>query len=899
MLGRLSIALAKEETISYSVHLLMPRSLSALSARAAQVLAGSTRPSAAELYSLANKLREENQIGYSRRLYELAAKGAEESDLRVRAEIKLALSTYKDPDLPIDDRLDTAEAMLTAILANFNAEDVSQRQEALGVLGAIHKQRWAVYGHRDHLDKSYAAYYEGYQLGIRNDLGYTGINTAFVLDLLADKDRTAKQFPGRSSEVRTTLATDIRQEIIQTLPELARENRSLEEQWWFDCTVAEAYLGLRLYEEARTWVQRAVAQKPDNWRLEATARQFAHIVRMQTKDDRIPLEQWRQTQGFAVLQDLLAGDAAAATSFFLGKVGLALSGGGFRASLYHIGVLARLAELDMLRHVEVLSCVSGGSILGTYYYLELRHLLQTKSDQDITVQDYIDIVRRIEVNFLEAVQRNLRTRMLLDPVSNWKALTSRATTTNRLGDLYESELYSRIADDKQNSGKRYVQDLLVQPFGSKSARDFDPRYDNWHRCNKVPILVLNATTLNTCHNWQFTATYMGEPPIRAIDTKIDGNDRLRRMYYEDAPPRYKRIRLGHAVAASACVPGLFDPLVLDDLYEQKYVTKLVDGGAYDNQGVASLREQDCTVLLISDACGQTGIEKEPPSDLVAVSLRSNNILMARSREEQFQLLSTLRDAGLLRGVAYVHLKKDLDAKLVDWIDSPDPSTPGKTQVLTSYGIRKDVQELLATIRTDLDSFSNAEADALMLSGYRMFTEEFAQCITGFPVANHTGNWRFRDIEPVITSEKPSEKLEELRRTLALAHFQPFKAVRLSRGLQVGTGAAVALTASGIGYGITCIKDRTVSIKALASGVAVIGAGTGAATLLLRKVLKNPNPLWQIALSLPLIAVGKPLLDLFTAVVDPIYIHSGPVYRRSSESQANGRSSLSETGQTAD
>ena len=54
------------------------------------------------------------------------------------------------------------------------------------------------------------------------------------------------------------------------------------------------------------------------------------------------------------------------------KMGLALSGGGFRASIYHIGVLAALAERDMLRHVEVLSCVSGGSILGTYYYLLLR-----------------------------------------------------------------------------------------------------------------------------------------------------------------------------------------------------------------------------------------------------------------------------------------------------------------------------------------------------------------------------------------------------------------------------------------------------------------------------------------------------------------------------------------------
>jgi len=59
------------------------------------------------------------------------------------------------------------------------------------------------------------------------------------------------------------------------------------------------------------------------------------------------------------------------------KFGLALSGGGFRASLFHIGVLAKLAELDVLRRVEVLSCVSGGSIIGAHYYLQLRETLET------------------------------------------------------------------------------------------------------------------------------------------------------------------------------------------------------------------------------------------------------------------------------------------------------------------------------------------------------------------------------------------------------------------------------------------------------------------------------------------------------------------------------------------
>ena len=111
-----------------------------------------------------------------------------------------------------------------------------------------------------------------------------------------------------------------------------------------------------------------------------------------------------------VLMELTGGNDAALQTIFSGKAGLALSGGGFRASLFHIGVLARLAELDMLRHIEILSCVSGGSIIGAQYYLEVRNLLRTKKDDDIKPQHYIDIVSKISKEFLDGVQRNIRTR---------------------------------------------------------------------------------------------------------------------------------------------------------------------------------------------------------------------------------------------------------------------------------------------------------------------------------------------------------------------------------------------------------------------------------------------------------------------------------------------------------
>lgn len=44
------------------------------------------------------------------------------------------------------------------------------------------------------------------------------------------------------------------------------------------------------------------------------------------------------------------------------KVGLCLSGGGFRASAFHLGVLKRFRELGLLSRVVLLSTVSGGSM---------------------------------------------------------------------------------------------------------------------------------------------------------------------------------------------------------------------------------------------------------------------------------------------------------------------------------------------------------------------------------------------------------------------------------------------------------------------------------------------------------------------------------------------------------
>ncbi len=49
------------------------------------------------------------------------------------------------------------------------------------------------------------------------------------------------------------------------------------------------------------------------------------------------------------------------------KIALALSGGGFRATLFHLGVLIRLAELDRIKDIAGIVSVSGGSILAGHF----------------------------------------------------------------------------------------------------------------------------------------------------------------------------------------------------------------------------------------------------------------------------------------------------------------------------------------------------------------------------------------------------------------------------------------------------------------------------------------------------------------------------------------------------
>lgn len=952
----------------------------------------SGRVSPSEALLLAKRLARDQEFGLARRLLKLARKGLTKASypaIYLEVYQKSALYTYKDPGLPVSWRLDRALDLLGEV------EDLATTTdpETLGLAGAIHKRKWEVDTARHHLERALFFYLRGYAqsapagargqilrflhdhpkyiLTADTDQGYNGINAAFILDLLARQEEDEARRAGMTSEAaewRRHYARLIREGIVRSVPGV---HERFGHEWWFYATIGEAFFGLGRHDAANyTTAVEWFVEKPavaglersigatttgaldiPEWEFESTARQLARLALLQGEPELSEAKFMTSNAGLT-LAAILRHDREAVLSSFRGKVGLALSGGGFRAALFHIGVLASLAEHGVLPHVEVLSCVSGGSIIGAHYYLELRHLLQNERDDTITPARYVDIVARIEHAFLEGVQRNIRMRVIAEWTTNLKMIfVPGYSRTLRVGELYERELFSRVRDavpspvDAQAQAnrrrllpawlarrldarprKRWLDGLCIHPLANDGTPEhaFVPRTHNWRRRNKVPELILNATSLNTGHGWQFTPSFMGESPA-AINPTIDANDRLRRLTYAQAPLVHRRLRLGHAVAASSCVPGLFGPLRLDGLYDDRSV-RLVDGGVCDNQGVASLLEQDCTVALVSDASGQMESQRTPSANMLGVPLRANGILQARVREAQYTDIAARARAMLLRGLMFVHLKHDLRGEQVAWIDCPsylkesDFTSARGDDDATSYGILSVVQRRLAAIRTDLDSFHDLEACALMTSGYRMTNAELEAerpSIHGFKNRVVQGKWRFLEVEEAmvprppakVTGLSPAPEFEAkeqrayerrrayLERCLLVGAAIPFKVWQLSRTLQVLAwclaAAAVGVAVWGLWFyrhlrlGNAIAGDATIGTAAASAGAIactavlafvvnrLLGPTTGAGVM---KAVRWRETLQSIAAGISMALGGWLIARLHLHIFDRWYLRCGKLQR---------------------
>jgi NTE family protein len=221
--------------------------------------------------------------------------------------------------------------------------------------------------------------------------------------------------------------------------------------------------------------------------------------------------------------------------------------------------------------------------------------------------------------------------------------------------------------------------------------------------------------------------------------------------------------LGHAVAASACVPGLFNPLAVSNLYcdeikDEKIVPQLVDGGVFDNQGIESLLKNDCTHFIVSDASGQMGMENQVDTDPVSVLLRVAGVLQDRVRTES---LLHLIDSKREENIVFINLRKGLGERVISW-NSEEDVPAMKDEVIdpttNQFEVDSIVQEKLSLMRTDLDAFTEVEAYSLMLDAYQMSKKGLAQFVNAKQLPE--AEWQFTQIADFV-KEPTQEYLKQL------------------------------------------------------------------------------------------------------------------------------------------
>lgn len=412
-------------------------------------------------------------------------------------------------------------------------------------------------------------------------------------------------------------------------------------------------------------------------------------------------------------------------------IGLCLSGGGFRASFYHIGILAQMAEQGLLRKVEVISTVSGGSILGVAYYILLKRLLESKADKDIVDQDYVDLVAELESSFKNGVAENIRMRTFLNPIANMRMALDNFSRSDQIGMLYTEFLYLPIYNKGKPADQQVesinMTDLHISPKEQGGFHPYKGEHTNKNRENKVPMLVVNSTSLNSGHDWIFTGSGMGEiPPRNNTFYDIDKKDRYLYTHYDEITTReHHGFPVGAAVAASAGVPGLFPPMAVSDLFLDRTV-ELVDGGVFDNQGIAGAlwmleASSPCDFFVVSDASGQGAATNNPDTAALPVLTSMSSILTSRVREE---MLNSLIKQGTTQ-VEFTHLTRGLFANRIlinekgVESDKDEAELHGVVDSKKAFNVTQKNQLLFSQVRTDLDAFSDYEVYGLEKDAYQM------------------------------------------------------------------------------------------------------------------------------------------------------------------------------------
>ena len=240
------------------------------------------------------------------------------------------------------------------------------------------------------------------------------------------------------------------------------------------------------------------------------------------------------------------------------RLGLSLSGGGFRATLFHLGVVRFLRDADLLKNVTHICSVSGGSILAAHL---VQHWEKYTSDAPSSPdeRDQFDeaadqLVRFTQLDVRGRILRRVILRILRGNKPTW--------VTEKLEQYYADHLY-----DGQTLGE----------LAGETAAGKAPPYP--HR----PYLHILATDVHNHALCSFTNDGF------SVDFKSRREDLLPELQKTNLIPA------ALAVTASSAFPAMFPPIeVTKETLHLPHLPAgsrlLTDGGVYDNLGLRKFRQ---------------------------------------------------------------------------------------------------------------------------------------------------------------------------------------------------------------------------------------------------------------------------------------------------------------------
>ncbi len=254
----------------------------------------------------------------------------------------------------------------------------------------------------------------------------------------------------------------------------------------------------------------------------------------------------------------------------LGRIGLCLSGGGYRAAAFHLGVLDLFDRVGLASDVTGLSTVSGGTFTGARWALA-----QAKGESF--------------ADFYAALYRFLASHDCIDDAL----------------DALEDAAVDRP------SGRHSLITGAAESYAGPDFMGKDSFDVLFQRPTALEHIIFNTTELDTGLDFRFQKS----------DGSVIGNGNWPLL--EGAA---RRARLADIVAASSCFPGGFEPLQFPEDFAWPDKTApsplwasaaaaqsapqglaLVDGGVYDNLGLGA--------LLLADRRGPDG----PNFDVLFIS----------------------------------------------------------------------------------------------------------------------------------------------------------------------------------------------------------------------------------------------------------------------------------------